>query len=444
MLTRFKQKISFSQPSTYSLLLALGWTGVIAVSLLTSIHVHRQEIVTIALNVARAYIEKDILYRNWNALHGGIYVPIDTGVSPNPFYPPSVRERDIVTPSGRQLTLINPAYMTRQIYELAQKEYKIAGRITSLKPLRPENKADAWETAALQDFERGSKEISSVVTEDSLRYLRLIRPLITEESCLACHAPQGYQKDDIRGGISVRLPMEIFELALRKEVGLLLTGHGVMWSLGLIGLYVGYTGLRRRTEERDLAEVELTRVNAILENQATTDSLTGICNRRKFLELFQMKIQEARRYALPLALIFFDIDHFKSINDTYGHETGDHVLQELTRIVSGMVRQTDIFARFGGEEFVILVHNNDVQTGRELAEKIRFNVEQHSFPQVGSLTCSFGATQFYPDDTAESIIKRADDAMYAAKQSGRNRVETCSDCRTGTVLQAGKFSNDEQ
>lgn len=84
---------------------------------MASITVHRQEIVTIALNVARAYIDKDILYRNWNALHGGIYVPIDTGVSPNPFYPPSVQERDVITPSGRHLPLVNPAYMTRQIYE---------------------------------------------------------------------------------------------------------------------------------------------------------------------------------------------------------------------------------------------------------------------------------------------------------------------------------------
>ena len=444
MLIRFKQKISFTHPRAYSLLLAFAWTGVIAVSLMASITVHRQEIVTIALNVARAYIDKDILYRNWNALHGGIYVVADKGVSPNPYLPATVQERDVITPSGRHLTLVNPAYMTRQIYELAQKEHKASGRITSLKPLRPENKADAWETAALQDFERGKAEVSSIVTEDSLRYMRLIRPLITEESCLPCHLHQGYKKGDIRGGISIRLPMEIFEPALRKEARLLLAGHGVIWSLGLIGLYVGYKGLRRRTEERDSAEEELKRVNAILENQATTDSLTGICNRRKFLELLQMKIQESRRYAMPLALIFFDIDHFKTVNDTYGHEAGDHVLQELSSIVTSMVRQTDIFARFGGEEFVVLVHKNDVRTGRELAEKIRLNVEQHNFPQIGTVTCSFGVAQFYPDDTAETFIKRADDAMYAAKQAGRNRVETRCDCRSGAILQDGEASYDDQ
>jgi diguanylate cyclase (GGDEF)-like protein len=434
MQIEIQRQSRFTPPGIYFLLLACGWTFVIAISLLASISVHRQEIVTIAQNVARAYIDRDILYRNWNALHGGIYVPADRGISPNPFYPPSVKERDVITPSGRHLTLVNPAYMTRQIYELAQKEHKISGRITSLKPLRPENKADAWEESALRDFERGEQEVSSVVKEgDSSRYMRLMRPLVTEESCLFCHAQQGYKKGDIRGGISIRLPMALFEPAIRREAALLLAGHGVMWLLGLTGLYAGYTGLRRRTKERDIAEEELRRVNAILESQATTDSLTGICNRRKFLELLQAEIQEAKRYGVSLALIFFDIDHFKLVNDTCGHEAGDSVLQELARIVTGVIRQTDIFARFGGEEFVILVHNNDVRTGRELAEKIRSRVGQYRFPQASPVTCSFGVAQLYPDDTAETIIKRADEAMYAAKQAGRNRVETRCDCQNGTA-----------
>lgn len=430
---QIKQQLRLTQPGTYSLILALGWTLVIAISLLVSISVHRQEIVTIAQNVARAYIDKDILYRNWNALHGGIYVTADRGLPPNPFYPPSVLERDVITPSGRHLTLVNPSYMTRQIYEYALKEHKVSGRITSLKPLRPENRADVWEESALRDFERGVQEVSSVVTEGGTGYVLLMRPLMTEESCLPCHVHQGYKNGDIRGGISIKLPMALFETATRKQVELLGAGHGIMWLLGLTGLYIGYTGLRRRTQERDRAEEELKRVNAILENQATTDSLTGICNRRNFLELLQSKIQEAKRYGMPLALIFFDIDHFKQVNDTYGHEAGDTVLQELVRIVTDMIRQTDIFARFGGEEFVILIHNNDVKTGRELAEKIRSHVGEYRFPQMGTVTCSFGVAQFYPDDTAATFIKRADDAMYAAKQAGRNRVETRCDCNTGTA-----------
>ena len=262
---KFTQRIILTRPGTYSIVLACGWTIVIAISLLASTSVHRQEIVTIAQNVARAYIDKDILYRNWNALHGGIYVPTGKGISPNSYLPHSIEERDLITPSGRHLTLVNPSYMTRQIYEYALKEHKISGRITSLKPLRPENKADVWEESALRDFERGVQEVSSVVTEGGAGYVRLMRPLVTEESCLPCHAQQGYKKGDIRGGISIKLPMTLFESATRKQGELLWAGHGIMWFLGLAGLYAGYTGLRRRTKERDIAEEELKRVNAILE-----------------------------------------------------------------------------------------------------------------------------------------------------------------------------------
>lgn len=169
-------------------------------------------------------------------------------------------------------------------------------------------------------------------------------------------------------------------------------------------------------------------MNAILQNEATTDAMTGIWNRRKFIELIRAEVQQSRRYGMPLALIFFDVDHFKSINDSYGHEAGDCVLRELAGMVTGMVRQTDVFARLGGEEFVILVHDNDVKSGRDLAEKIRDRVSRHEFPHLGQVTCSFGVAQFYPDDSAESFLKRADEAMYAAKHAGRNRVVTRCNC----------------
>lgn len=414
-----------TQPGVYSLILACGWTVVIAISLLLNRSVHHQETVTIALNVARAHIDKDILYRNWNSLHGGIYVPAASGqVSPfNHLSSSTVLEREVITPMGRRLVLVTPSFMTRQIYELAQKENKMSERIVSLDPSRPENLADAWEAASLRAFEHGGQEASSVTIEDQVRSLRLMRPLVTDKSCIPCHLKQKYKKGDIRGGISIKLPMTLFESATNRQVELLWAGHGIIWFLGLAGLYAGYRGLRRRNEERAQAEEELNRVNAILEHQATTDSLTGIYNRRKFLELLHEKIQEAKRYDISLALIFFDIDYFKLINDSYGHETGDNVLQELARIVTGMIRQTDVFARFGGEEFVLLVQNSEVGTGRELAEKIRSRIEHHKFPRIGSVTCSFGIATLYKGDSEESFLRRADDAMYAAKQAGKNRVE---------------------
>ncbi len=419
----------FVQPGNYSVLLAIAWTIVIGISMLVAISSQRREIISIAKNVARAYIDKDLLFREWVALHGGIYVPISDMTPPNLLIPYGiVPEREVTTPAGQQLTFVNPSYLTRQLYDLAEKEKHISGHITSLKPLSPHNQPDAWETEALQAFERGAKEYANIAKEGSLNSLRLMRPLLTDENCLPCHLQQGYKAGDIRGGISIKLPMGLFEAPWHEQIGLVWLGHGIIWILGLTGIYAGYCGLKRRTNERDRAEEELHRVNALLESQATTDFLTGITNRRKFIELLEAYIREAKRYTKPLALIFFDIDHFKAVNDTFGHETGDRVLRELAFLVNAAIRETDIFARFGGEEFIILVHNNDVETGRELAEKIRHIIEHHDFPVVHSVTCSFGVAQFYPDDIAEILISRADEAMYAAKQSGRNRVETRCDC----------------
>lgn len=225
--------------------------------------------------------------------------------------------------------------------------------------------------------------------------------------------------------ISVSLIVNI----MMMQSGLLFATHAVIWLVALFCLYIGATVIKRRNQECNLAENELRRLNDLLELQATTDSLTGIFNRRRFLELLQLEILESKRYGVPLVLIFFDIDHFKDINDKYGHEAGDSVLRELTQLVASMIREADIFARFGGEEFVILAHNNDVDAGCELAEKIRSAVDQHRFTIVGSVTCSFGVSQFEFSDTTESIIKRADEAMYSAKKRGRNLVENFCDCQ---------------
>jgi len=176
--------------------------------------------------------------------------------------------------------------------------------------------------------------------------------------------------------------------------------------------------------ERQHAEEELKRAHALLERQATIDSLTGIFNRLKFNEVFDREIQEALRYKQPLSLIMFDIDHFKSINDTYGHLMGDTVLKEVAMLILASIRNVDIFSRWGGEEFMILSPNNELKSAQQLTEKLRVQIEKHDFSCPCKMTCSFGLTQFRENDTADSFIKRVDDALYRAKGRGRNNVET--------------------
>jgi diguanylate cyclase (GGDEF)-like protein len=163
---------------------------------------------------------------------------------------------------------------------------------------------------------------------------------------------------------------------------------------------------------------------AALEQQATTDSLTGIYNREKFDDSLNLEIDRAKRYGSPLSLIMFDIDYFKQVNDTHGHQVGDLVLVNLAQLIAKNIREHDIFARWGGEEFMILAPNIPLESAQQMASKLRALVEDTLFPVVGRLTISLGVTPFREDDTPRSLTKRVDDALYRAKRGGRNRVET--------------------
>ncbi len=189
------------------------------------------------------------------------------------------------------------------------------------------------------------------------------------------------------------------------------------------GQVVGSVTVFQDITERKRAAVELKLLNEILSQQATSDPLTGIANRLKFNDRLSNEVQRAKRFDLPLSLMMFDIDHFKKVNDTYGHLAGDTVLRELTSLVGRYVRMHDIFARWGGEEFMILLTNTSEENARLFAEKLRGIIETTKFT-TGPATCSFGVAALKLEDTDDSFTHRVDDALYQAKVKGRNRVET--------------------
>jgi len=133
------------------------------------------------------------------------------------------------------------------------------------------------------------------------------------------------------------------------------------------------------------------------------------------------EILKAKRYNTPLSIIYFDIDHFKQINDTYGHKKGDFILKEVSKIILQNIRKTDIFGRWGGEEFIIILPFTNLENALILAEKLRKKIEEHDFDGI-NITISFGVTELKIDDNADTLINRADEALYKAKNKGRNRV----------------------
>ena len=177
----------------------------------------------------------------------------------------------------------------------------------------------------------------------------------------------------------------------------------------------------------DVTDQILREQNILVEREAykelsEIDGLTGIYNRRSFDGKLIELINTALRYSRPLSLMMFDIDYFKSINDTYGHETGDFILKELSFIVKENLRAADFFARYGGEEFMVITPETNIFTAKELAERLRIKIEEHNFSIGQSITCSFGITEIKEGDTSKSIVYRADSALYEAKKAGRNKV----------------------
>jgi diguanylate cyclase (GGDEF)-like protein len=399
-----------SRPRRFGFALLGAWTAVVAVSLVWNLVQQRRETMALAYNTALTLYEKDLLYRRWAADHGGVYVQVTAATPPNPHLS-HLPERDIQTPSGRRLTLINPAYMTRQVYELAKKNGQPQGHLHSMKPLRPENIPDSWETAALKAFEQAQTEVKGIEKRDGNEVFRLMRPFITEKSCLSCHAVQGYRLGEIRGGISLTVPMAPLRQAQAPMKVALVGGHSLLWLLGVLGIAVAV----RNLEKAHLHIITL----------VNTDSLTSLANRRFFIDFLEKAMSFAKRHEQPLSVIMADLDNFKSLNDTYGHQAGDQVLVAFAEAMQASIRREDLAARFGGEEFILMLPGTALKEATILAERLRESLEKLVFPPLTTrVTASFGIATYRPDDTFETLVKRADEALYAAKAAGRNRVMT--------------------
>ena len=153
------------------------------------------------------------------------------------------------------------------------------------------------------------------------------------------------------------------------------------------------------------------------------DPLTGIYNRSKFFESLDSEIKRTKRIKEPFSLIMCDIDFFKTVNDTHGHQVGDMILKNISDIVSHSIREIDIFARYGGEEFILLLPDTKLDGAINLAQKLRKKIEDTTFDIVKRVTCSFGVAQYHLEESAKDIVKRVDKSLYLAKNRGRNRVE---------------------
>lgn len=226
-----------------------------SVSLYFNIHREYHSQNEFALIEAKASYNKDLLYRRWASMHGGVYVPITEQTPPNPLLN-HIPDRDITSEFGVKLTLVNPAYMTRQVHEIGNEQYGVKGHITSLNPLREENKPDEWEKKALELFETGANEYSSFDIIDGKKYLRYMHSMTVESSCLKCHASQGYEVGEVRGGISVSVPMETYEISTIAKVKKHVATSSSMFLVVISLLVLAYRSFSKELVKRNLLLLE--------------------------------------------------------------------------------------------------------------------------------------------------------------------------------------------
>ncbi len=365
----------------------------------------------------RSYFENMVLTRRWNAIHSGVFVEKLGDMQSNPY----LENPDITTVDGKVYTKKNPALMTREMSEMAAKTMGYSFHITSLRPMNPQNGPKPFEVAMLKSFEEGEPEAVSMVEKDGKTLFRFMAPLRIEKSCLSCHARQGYQIGDVCGGISVSFDVSRVERRfLRGNLYLFLFACGiVIVLLALLHL------LTRKFK------IKLQQTQQAVEQLAITDELTGLYNRRYFFDRLGEELTRSSRYGSELSLIMMDIDYFKSVNDTYGHLSGDLLLHDVSELLKKNARGSDLLARFGGEEFVILLPETPLAGARSLAEKLCDSMAHTVFAtDTGkelSITASFGCTAISPGkgtekDDATRLVSMADKALYEAKAKGRNRV----------------------
>ena len=181
----------------------------------------------------------------------------------------------------------------------------------------------------------------------------------------------------------------------------------------ILTLWVSF--LIKEINKRKKIEKELRKISIL-------DPLTGVFNRYKINSSLQQQISFFKRHRTPLCVIFFDIDNFKKINDTYGHQIGDEILKQLTLLIKQSLRKYDIFGRWGGEEFIIILPNTDLKQAVKVAKKLKSRIENHIFKNVKKVTCSFGVTELYDKDNDKSVINRVDTFLYEAKKRGKNQI----------------------
>ncbi len=414
-------------------------TFLIGFSLYWNITNLNQEKINLATAEAKSFWNKDAALRRWASRHGGVYVKPDSRTPPNPFLA-HLPHRDVITTDGTKLTLMNGAYIMSQMTREFDKTYGIKGSLTGKVQLNPANKPDEWEFNALTLFENGTTEVIEETMMQGQPFLRFMKPMFMTEGCVKCHGFLGFKDGDLRGGVSVSIPLNPYFSAAAETVRGMWVTHLTIWLLAFFFIILFTHFARSRQRER----IKLLKK---LEHDAVHDSLTNLPNRLLFTDRLEHAVnRSAREPDYKFAVCFLDLDRFKNINDSYGHQVGDSLLIKVADRLSHVLRPADSVARIGGDEFTFLL--DDIDGLREavfIAERILESLNSPFATEVGDIfvNASMGiCLSNNIHSSAEDMLRNSDIALYRAKESGRGRVDIFNKDMHEKAKQVMQMEND--
>lgn len=393
-------------------IVAVVWTGILYALYLWAARTEKTHLDRLIALRAESVANHTQAVRSWIGGHGGVYVELAEGEGSSPLAG-ILPESEVITPSGRKLSLLSSSIVVGKISKGFMNESGDRIRLTSKTPMNPANTPVEWERLALDALERGAEKFETFVSDGQHVRFCLMYPMVLQERCLRCHDYLANTATKIVGGLSVTVDRAPYDKQYDEVLSQLSMGYLGIWFVGMAGIGT-FGAIGSRLLKR-------------IEYASTHDGLTGLLNRREIERLLALECGRAQRYNHPLTVMMLDLDHFKRINDTHGHQGGDEALRVVAETIRGTIRGTDMVGRYGGEEFLVIAPETSAEAAVELADRLNLSVKGASIRMPGnrtlSVTISIGVSSLPPGVLSPHVlVQSADRALYRAKEEGRDRV----------------------
>jgi len=427
-----------------------AWILLLSTSLIWNLNALRLNTLDSFRSEARTLAEVTLATIQWTEHHERVFVPISEWVPLEPFFA-GRSEMEVVTTCGLSLTRLSSDNIVRQIADQAHFHGwgRKSIRVLSMQPFGIATTPDEWELEALSGFENEQAEAVALIGSGSHATLKYMAPIRATATSFTSN--QGIMVGDLLGGVSIRETALSRLTTVWPQIISIVVTHAGVFVVVALALYLLLTRLRHQWDmleqlnsEQGSLIVRLAESKAKLEDMAVTDELTGVANRRGFFLFAERLLKVANRDDNKVWFVFIDVDGMKSINDEYGHSEGDNALRAVANLLKKTFRESDLIARIGGDEFVVVSTCANVSSDCVLLNRLEKNINQHNDAAQGVYRISLSAGIAFCDPSEqlcgnlERLLKKADDLMYDCKR-GKARTATA---RSGSLAIIGNISSE--